>query len=149
MSSLGTFKNEILEELKNVKYDDLEDLGYRFQLTYDEIVGKLDVKYFVGSTKRYTLPPGVYEIIDINFMLKSLLPKEVKVNFTIDDIRLESNLTTNKTIKFTKRSFSRQYYFLLKIPQVKNVLMKDLFNYYQVLTKATNLLTSQKLKKCI
>ena len=26
LSSLGTFKNEILEELKNVKYNDLEDL---------------------------------------------------------------------------------------------------------------------------
>ena len=47
----------------------------------------------------------MYEIIDFNFMLKSLLPKEVKVNITIDDIRLKSNLTTNKTIKFTKKSF--------------------------------------------
>ena len=35
-------------------------------------------------------------------MLKSLLPIEVKVNITIDDIRLKSNLTTNKTIRFTK-----------------------------------------------
>ena len=33
LSSLGTFKNEILEELKKVKYNDLEDLLYRFQLT--------------------------------------------------------------------------------------------------------------------
>ena len=36
-------------------------------------------------------------------MLKSLLRKEVKVNLTIDDVRLKSNLTTNKTIKFTKK----------------------------------------------
>ena len=27
-------KNEILEELKNVKYNDLKDLVYRMQLTY-------------------------------------------------------------------------------------------------------------------
>ena len=29
-SSVGTFKNEKLEELKNAKYNDLEDLVYRF-----------------------------------------------------------------------------------------------------------------------
>ena len=37
-------------------------------------------------------------------MLKSLLPIEVKVIIIIDDIRLKSNLTTNETIKFTKKS---------------------------------------------
>ena len=38
-------------------------------------------------------------------MLKSLVPKEVKVKITINDIRLKSNLTTIKTIRFTKKSF--------------------------------------------
>ena len=38
-------KNEILEELKKVKYNDLEDLVYRFQLTYDENIDILDLKY--------------------------------------------------------------------------------------------------------
>ena len=42
-------KNEILKELKNVKYNDLEDLVYRIQLTYDEIIDILDLKYI--STK--------------------------------------------------------------------------------------------------
>ena len=43
-SSLGMFEDEILEELKNVKNNDLEDMVYRFQLTYDEIIDKLDLK---------------------------------------------------------------------------------------------------------
>ena len=43
-------------------------------------------------------------------MLKSLLPKEVKVNITNDDFRLKSKLTTNKTSRFTKKSF---YYVIL------------------------------------
>ena len=43
-------KNEILEESKNVKYNDLEDLVYRFQLTYDDIIGVLDLKFI--PTKR-------------------------------------------------------------------------------------------------
>ena len=38
-------------------------------------------------------------------MLKSILPKEVKVNVTIDDVRFTSNLSTNETIRFTKKSF--------------------------------------------
>ena len=39
------FKEKILEELKNAKYNDLEDMVYRFQLTYDEIIGVLDLKH--------------------------------------------------------------------------------------------------------
>ena len=45
LSSLGMFKDEILEDLKNAKFDDLEDMVYRFQLTYDEIMDMLDLKY--------------------------------------------------------------------------------------------------------
>ena len=95
LSSLGMFKDEIPEELKNVKYNDLEDLVYRFQLTYDEILNILDMKYI--STKRtgYSLNPGIYEVVDLNKTLKHILPNNVKVNITIDDIRLKSNLKTN------------------------------------------------------
>ena len=32
------FTDEILEDLKNAKFNDLEDLVYRFRLTYDEII---------------------------------------------------------------------------------------------------------------
>ena len=38
-------------------------------------------------------------------MLKSLLPNKLKVKNTLDDIRLKSVLTTNKTIRFTEKSF--------------------------------------------
>ena len=44
LSDFDTQKNEILEELKNVKYSDVEDLVYRLQLTYGEFVDKLDLK---------------------------------------------------------------------------------------------------------
>ena len=37
-------------------------------------------------------------------MLKSLLPNAVKVNITIDDIRLRSNLSFHKTIGFSKKT---------------------------------------------
>ena len=44
LSSLGTFKNEILEELKKSEYNDLEDMVKRYQLTFDEIIDLLDLK---------------------------------------------------------------------------------------------------------
>ena len=75
------------------------------EITYYENVDILDVKFITTSTIGYTLQPGIYEISDVNFMLQALLPKEVKVNVAIDDIRLRSNLYTNKTIEFTKKLF--------------------------------------------
>ena len=80
-------------------------MAFRMQLTYNEIVDILNVKYFAGSTIGYTLPPGVYKIKDINLLLKSLLPNEVKVNIKNNDTSLRSNLTTSKTIRFFKKCF--------------------------------------------
>ena len=128
MSSLGTFQNEIHEELKNAKCNVLEDLIYRLQLTHDEIIGILEPKYIVGSTKGYTLPPGINEIIDIIFMLKSLLLKEV--NITFDDVILKSNLTTNKTIRFTKRSF---FYVYLGFTQSRLGELGDIPGFIQLI----------------
>ena len=76
----------------------------RMEITYDENLDFLDEKHMAGSTEGYTIPPGVYEITDNYLMLKSLLPKGVKVNITIDDTRLKSTLNNNKTRWFTKKS---------------------------------------------
>ena len=105
LSSLGMFKDEILEDSKNAKFNDLEDLVYRFQLTYDEIMDILDLKYIPTKRTGYSLNPGIYEVIDLNKALKYILPTNVKVNITIDDIRLKSNLKTNQTLLFTNKSF--------------------------------------------
>ena len=44
LSGFDTQKTEILEELRKVKYNDLEDLVYRMRLSYDEIINILDLK---------------------------------------------------------------------------------------------------------
>ena len=105
LSDFDNQKYEILQELKNAKYNNLEDLVYRMRLSYDEIMDILDLKYI--STKRtgYSLNPGIYEVVDLNNVLKYILPNNVKVNITIDDIRLKSNLKTNQTLIFTEKSF--------------------------------------------
>ena len=87
---LDTRKNEINKELKNIEYNDLEDMVYMLDLTDTEILRELEMRYFYQSTTGYTLEPGKYENIDINLMLKSLLPNEGKVIITVDDVRLQS-----------------------------------------------------------
>ena len=64
------FKDEILEELKNVKYNDLEDLVYRFKLTYDEIMDILDLKYIPTKRMGYSIEPKIYNVVDLNKTLK-------------------------------------------------------------------------------
>ena len=71
---------------------------YRTELTYDEIVGLLVVKYSAGSPNGTTFTPVIYKITDNNWMSKSLLLNEVKVKITVDDIRLRSNLTNKKKV---------------------------------------------------
>ena len=128
-SSLGMFKNEKFEELKKAKYNDFEDMVYRFQPTYDEIIDILEFKNFPITTTGYTLPSGMYEIIDNNFMLKSLLPKQINVNITVDDVRLRSNLTTNKTIKSTKKSF---FCIILGLTQSHSDELGDVEGFIQI-----------------
>ena len=95
----------MFQELKNLEYSDLEDMVFRMELTYHAVADILDTQYIDAETAGCTLPAGIYESNVIKLMLKSLLPVHKKVNFTFDDIRLRSNLTTNETKKFTTKSF--------------------------------------------
>ena len=101
LSDFDTQKNETLEELRNIKYNDLKDLVYRMQLTYDEIMDILDLKYIYTKRTGYSLNPSIYEVVDLNNSLKHFFPDNVKVSVTIDDVRLKSNLKTNQTLIFT------------------------------------------------
>ena len=60
-SEFDTFKEEMLEEIKNVKYNDLEDMVHRFQLTDDEIINILDFKYIPPKKTDYFLNPTIYQ----------------------------------------------------------------------------------------
>ena len=70
LSDFDTQKNEILEELKKAKYNDLEDLVYRMQLSCDEIIDILDLKYIATKRMGYSLDPGIFEVSDLNNTLK-------------------------------------------------------------------------------
>ena len=123
LSDFDPQKNEILEALKNVKKNDPKDLVYRMQLTNDEILDILDSKYI--STKRigFSLNPGIFEIVDLNNTLKYILPDNVKVSVTIDDVRLKSNLKINQTLSFTEKSF---FYTVLGFTQSHSYTLDDI-----------------------
>ena len=113
------------------------------ELTYSEIENIVDMKYIDASTTRYTLEPGIYEFSDNKLLIESLLPSDMKVNINIDDIRLRSNMTTIKTVRFSKKSPFTQYYDLLNLIQEFQVILKFSFNWFQTHIKATNLLILQ------
>ena len=73
--------------------------------TYDEIVDILDIKHIDGSTSGCVLPSGTYKSTNTSSMIDSVFPNQVKVNITIDDIRLRTDLTTNKIKTLLKSPF--------------------------------------------
>ena len=123
-------KYEILQELKNAKYNDLADLVYRMRLSYDEIIDVLDLKYI--STKRvgFSLEPSVYESINSNNTSKHILTDNIEINVTIDDIRLKSNLKINQTFIFTEKSF---FYTILGFTQSRSYPLDDIEGFYQMI----------------
>ena len=130
LSDFDNQKYEILQELKNAKYNNLEDLVYRMRLSYDEIMDILDLKYIPTKRTGYSLSPGIYEVIDLNNTLKYILPDNVKVNITIDDIRLKSNLKINQTLIFTEKSF---FYTILGFTQSRSYPLDDIDGFYQII----------------
>ena len=128
LSDFDTQKNEIIEELKNAKYNNLEDLVYRMRLSYDEIMDILDLNYIPTKRTGFSLSPGIYEVVDLNNTLKHILPENVKVNITLDDIRLKSNLKINQTLIFTEKSF---FYTILGFTQSRSYPLDDIDGFYQ------------------
>ena len=130
LSDFDNQKYEIIEELKKVGYNDLKDLVYRIRLSYDEIMNTLNLKYIPTKRTGYSLDPGIYEVVDLNKTLKFILPNNVKVNITIDDIRLKSNIKINQTVIFTEKSF---FYTILGFTQSRSYPLDDIDGFYQLI----------------
>ena len=130
LSDFDTQKNEVLEELRNVKYNDLNDLVYRMRLTYDEIIGILDLEYIPRKRIGYSLNLGIYEVVGLNNTLKHILPNNVKVIVTIDDVRLKSKIKIIQTLIFTNKSF---FYTILGLTQSHHGPLNDVEGFYLLL----------------
>ena len=100
------------------------------RLSYDEFMDTLDLKYIPTKRTGYSLNPGIYEVVDLNNTLKHVLPDNVKVNITIDDIRLKPNLKINQTLIFTEKPF---FYTILGFTQSRSYPLDDIDSHYQLI----------------
>ena len=100
------------------------------RLSYDEIKDILDLKYIPTKRTGYSLNPGIYEVVGLNNTFKYILPDTVKVNITIDEIRLKSNLKIIQTLIFTKKYF---FYTILGFTQSHQGPLNDTEGFYQIL----------------
>ena len=84
------------------------------QLTYDEVIDILNLKYIPAKRTRYSLKPEIYHMSDINETFKHILTDNVKISVTIDAKKFKSNLKNNETLIFTNKSF---FYTILGFTQ--------------------------------
>ena len=101
------------------------------QLTYDEIIDILDLKYIPTKRKGYSLNPSIYEVVDLNNSLKYIPPENVKVSVTTDDVRLKSNSKTNQTLIFTEKSF---FYTTLRFTRSRSYPLDDIDGFFQLIS---------------
>ena len=130
LSDFDTQKYEIIEELKNVKYNDLEDLVYRMRLSYDEIMDILDLKYIPTKRMGYSIEPNIYNVVDLNETLKNILSTNVKIDVTIDERKYKTDLKINQTLIFTNKSF---FYTILGFTQSHSYPLEDIEGFYQLI----------------
>ena len=130
LSSLGMFKEEIFEELKKAKYNELQDLVYRFRLTYDENIDILDLKYIPTKRTGYSIEPNIYNVVDLNKTLKNILPNNVKIDINIDERKYKTDLKVNQTLIFTNKSF---FYTILGFTQSHSYPLDDIDGFYQLI----------------
>ena len=123
LSDFDNQKHEILGELKNAKYNDLEDLVYRMQLTYDEIIDILDLKYIPTKRMGYSIEPNIHNVVDLNKTLKNILPNNVKINDSIDGRKYKTDLKINQRLIFTNKSF---FYTILGFTQSHSYPLDDI-----------------------
>ena len=130
LSDIDTQKHKIIEELKNAKYNDLEDLVYRMQLTYNEIINILDLEYTPTKRIGFSIEPNIYNVVDLNKTLKNILPDNVKINVTIDERKYKTDLKINQTLIFTDKSF---FYSILGFTQSHSYPLDDIEGFYQLI----------------
>ena len=89
----------------------------------------LDLKNFPTKRTGYCLNPGIY-VTDLNNTLKFILPDNVKVSVTVDDVCLKSNLKINQTQFFTEKSC---FYTIPGFTRSRSYPLDDKDGFYQLI----------------
>ena len=69
-------------------------------------------------------------MVDLNITLKCILPDNVKLSVTIDDVRIKSNIKINQTFSFTEKSF---FYTILGFTRSHSYLSDDIDGFYRLI----------------
>ena len=100
------------------------------QLTYDEIIIILDLKYIPTKRMGYSIEPNIYTVVDLNKTLKNILHDNLKINVSIDERKYKTDLKINQTLIFTNKSF---FYTILGFTQSHSYPLDDIEGFYQLI----------------
>ena len=103
------------------------------RLSYDEIMDILDLKYIPTKRMGFSIPPNIYNVVDLNEIIKNILPNNVKIDITIDERKYKTDLKTNQTLIFTNKSF---FYTILGFTQSHSYPLDDLEGFYQLIPRS-------------
>ena len=98
------------------------------QLTFDENIDVLELKYISKKRTCFSLKPNIYQINDMNKSLKYILPDNVELNVTKYEKTLKSKLKFNQTLIFTDKSF---FYTILGFTRSHSYPLGDIDGFYQ------------------
>ena len=102
---------------------------YRFQITYDDIMEKVDLKHISSGGTGCSQYPGKNEITDINETPEDILTNISKVTSTTADFRLKSNINFNQTLIFTGKWF----FSILGFTQCHSGVLGDIERFFQII----------------
>ena len=69
-------------------------------------------------------------MVQLTNTLKHILPDDVKISVTKDDVRLKSNLEINQTLIFTEKFF---FYTILGFTRSRSYILYDIDGFYQLI----------------
>ena len=95
-----------------MKHNDVEDMVFRLNLTYNEFHYIVDTIYS-AELKSFSLPYGIYEVREINNTLQSILPENRKIDIIAKDIIMKTVLR-NDTNKNELLEFITNIVFFIK-----------------------------------
>ena len=78
------------------------------------------------------MSPGFHEVVDLKNTLKYVLPDDVKVSVTSNDVRLKSDLKINQTLIFIEKSF---FCTILGFTRSLSYPLDDINRFYQLIAR--------------
>ena len=100
------------------------------QLTNNEIINILDLEYIPTKRIGYSLKPNIYQICEINNVLKNILADNAKISVSIDEKKYKTDLQINQALIFTNKSF---FYTILGFSQSHSYPLDDIDGFYQLI----------------